>query len=222
MGLDQYLFRMARYGKCQPKDVIAINAYFDWKQEKENGKQKYTLKEWCGVSYNELKRHAIKFYETQRTLTYSDWDKEHQYPWIRCYDEAGYWRKANAIHKWFVDNVQDGEDDCEYYEVSKKQLEQLLHICKLIKEKCRMKVGKIENGQTFENGKWKTIYDDGEFIENPEIAEEYLPTQGGFFFGGTDYDQYYMEDIESTIEILTNVLAETDFDKQMIAYHSSW
>ena len=22
------------------------------------------------------------------------------------------WRKANAIHKWFVDNVQDGVDDC--------------------------------------------------------------------------------------------------------------
>jgi hypothetical protein len=27
--------------------------------------------------------------------------------------EAGYWRKANAIHRWFVDNVQDGNDDCK-------------------------------------------------------------------------------------------------------------
>ena len=26
---------------------------------------------------------------------------------------AAYWRKANAIHKWFVDNVQDGEDNCQ-------------------------------------------------------------------------------------------------------------
>ena len=23
----------------------------------------------------------------------------------------GYWRKANHIHKWFVDHVQDGDDD---------------------------------------------------------------------------------------------------------------
>ena len=28
-------------------------------------------------------------------------------------EEVGYWRKANAIHKWFVDNVQDGNDDCK-------------------------------------------------------------------------------------------------------------
>ena len=23
-------------------------------------------------------------------------------------EEVGYWRKANQIHKWFVDNCQDG------------------------------------------------------------------------------------------------------------------
>lgn len=39
--------------------------------------------------------------------------------------EALYWRKANAIHKWFVDNVQNGEDDCGYYYVSREDLEQL-------------------------------------------------------------------------------------------------
>ena len=26
--------------------------------------------------------------------------------------EAAYWRKANQIHNWFVENIQDGEDDC--------------------------------------------------------------------------------------------------------------
>lgn len=40
--------------------------------------------------------------------------------------EAVYWRKANAIHKWFVDNVQDGKDDCEEYPVSEDQLRALL------------------------------------------------------------------------------------------------
>ena len=30
--------------------------------------------------------------------------------------QAGYWRKANQIHQWFVDNVQEGVDNCsEYY-----------------------------------------------------------------------------------------------------------
>jgi hypothetical protein len=39
--------------------------------------------------------------------------------------EAMYWRKSNAIHKWFVDNVQKGVDDCGYYYVSRDQLEAL-------------------------------------------------------------------------------------------------
>jgi hypothetical protein len=42
--------------------------------------------------------------------------------------EYGYWRKANAIHKWFVDNVQEGVDDCGNYEVDKEQLAQLLAV----------------------------------------------------------------------------------------------
>ena len=40
--------------------------------------------------------------------------------------EAMYWRKANAIHKWFVDNVQDGVDQCQTSYVTRDQLEQLL------------------------------------------------------------------------------------------------
>lgn len=39
---------------------------------------------------------------------------------------AAYWRKANQIHKWFVDNVQDGEDNCQEYYVSHSQLKELL------------------------------------------------------------------------------------------------
>jgi len=36
------------------------------------------------------------------------------------------WRKANQIHNWFVENVQEGEDDCKEYYVSVEKLEQLL------------------------------------------------------------------------------------------------
>ena len=27
---------------------------------------------------------------------------------------VAYWRKANAIHSWFVENCQDGVDECQY------------------------------------------------------------------------------------------------------------
>ena len=46
--------------------------------------------------------------------------------------EAGYWRKANAVHGWFVQHVQDGEDNCRPYEVERKQLEQLRDLCAYI------------------------------------------------------------------------------------------
>ena len=39
---------------------------------------------------------------------------------------CAYWRKVNAVHKWFVDNVQNGEDDCGEYYVSKDKLIELL------------------------------------------------------------------------------------------------
>ena len=48
--------------------------------------------------------------------------------------EAMYWRKANAIHGWFVENCQDGEDDCREYEVERSQLEALRDLCKDILE----------------------------------------------------------------------------------------
>lgn len=46
--------------------------------------------------------------------------------------EIMYWRKANAIHKWFVDNVQDGEDECQKSYVSKEELQNLLETCKAV------------------------------------------------------------------------------------------
>ena len=144
------------------------------------------------------------------------------HPWESFFTEVGYWRKANAIHKWFVENVQNDVDNCAYYEVDKEQLKVLLGICKTIKSKCKMEKGYIKNGETLNGGKWCPIMEEGEYIANPEVAEELLPTQDGFFFGSTNYDQWYMADIDDTINILTKALETTDFDREMIVYSSSW
>ncbi len=45
---------------------------------------------------------------------------------------AAYWRKANAIHHWFVVNVQDGVDNCRPHEVSREKLITLLELCRAI------------------------------------------------------------------------------------------
>ena len=43
-------------------------------------------------------------------------------------EEVGGWRKANQIHKRFVDNVQDGVDNCATYPVAYEQLQELLSL----------------------------------------------------------------------------------------------
>jgi len=104
--------------------------------------------------------------------------------------DAAYWRKANAIHDWFVRNVQEGEDDCGRYDVSHEQLQTLLDLCRQVKH-------------------------------DPSKAPELLPTAEGFFFGSTEYDEWYFESLQETISQLYKAL--NSFDKNWrFEYHSSW
>jgi hypothetical protein len=41
---------------------------------------------------------------------------------------VGYWRKANAIHKWFCD-LDGGKDECQKIPVSVEQLRELRNLC---------------------------------------------------------------------------------------------
>lgn len=43
--------------------------------------------------------------------------------------EVGYWRKANAIHGWIVENVQDGIDECQESIMSTADIEKLRELC---------------------------------------------------------------------------------------------
>lgn len=120
-------------------------------------------------------------------------------------ESVGYWRKANAIHQWFVDNVQEGRDECQESYVTKEQLQTLLETCKKVKE-ASVLVNETE-------------------IKDASVAKELLPSQSGFFFGGTEYDQYYLDDINQTIEILETEL-DIKYPKSIYEpeyfYRASW
>lgn len=112
-------------------------------------------------------------------------------------EEAMYWRKANAIHSWFVTNVQDGEDECRPHYVSVEQLQSLVDTCKRV-------------------------------LENRERAGELLPPQSGFFFGSTDIDEYYFQDLQRTVDQLEPLIqfekdnAKTNKHYVSYEYQSSW
>lgn len=107
----------------------------------------------------------------------------------------GYWRKANHIHKWFVDKTQKGIDECKESYVSKEQLQDLRVLCQMV-------------------------------LDEPDKAQELLPSESGFFFGSTEYDEWYMGATEHTIKVIDNALrimeAEPDKWGLDIVYRASW
>jgi hypothetical protein len=59
-------------------------------------------------------------------------------------------------------------------------------------------------------------------LANHDLAEELLPTESGFFFGSTEYDEYYFGELEDTREIIKRALAIPDGWNMDFEYQSSW
>lgn len=140
-------------------------------------------------------------------------------------EQVGYWRKANAIHGWFIRNCADGDGERTKMEVEREQLQELLDTCKKVLKGSKIVKGKIANGYHMEKVAGKLvqipILEDGKYIEDDKLAKELLPTEDGFFFGGTDYDDWYIENLKNTVKILEEVLAEPD-NGQYFEYEASW
>lgn len=100
------------------------------------------------------------------------------------------WRKANAIHNWFIENIQNGVDDCGSYVVTRDQIIELIEACKA--------------------------------VISGEAKPESLPTKSGFFFGSTEYNQSYMEDLKYTVISLEKILNDPRLSNVYFEYSSSW
>lgn len=138
-------------------------------------------------------------------------------------EEVMYWRKFNALHSWFVKNCQNGEDDCRDAYVSRDQLKALVDTLKKVRDSLDgspTKDVQYETGWTTKNGVKETTYATEKVFINTSVAEELLPTQGGFFFGGTAYSEYYLERIKETIDVLEKELENNDGGSYY--YSSSW
>ena len=137
-------------------------------------------------------------------------------------EQVMYWRKANQIHAWFIDNVGDDQDGTNPRLVSRTKLQLLHDTCVKVLEASRMVSGKVKNGWTYEGGVETPILEDGLLVANPAVAQELLPTQSGFFFGSTEYDQYYIDDLLHTVKGLEKILARPAEDDGDYYYRSSW
>lgn len=159
MGLDMYLYR---------EEYIS-----DWESSNNNFQR-----------VDELVITVTRTFEnaTEDTRTFVV-RKPTQGLWLKV--PVMYWRKANAIHKWFVD-YSGREDDCTDIYLSGSKLIELRDLCQQV-------------------------------LADHKKAPELLPTQAGFFFGPTEYDEYYFEDLADTVEALKNIKEEDEF-----IYRASW
>ena len=95
--------------------------------------------------------------------------------------ELVYWRKANQIRQWFVDNIDyPVEGNCPK-EVTKEQLQKLVEDCKVVLE-----------------------------AKDNELANKILPTKSGFFFGSLEYDEWYYDALDYTIKKVQDVIDDYD------------
>ena len=136
---------------------------------------------------------------------------------------VAYWRKANQIHNWFVQNHMEGNPDGNDPELSREDLVVLRDLCKRLLTELQTEPGQVSNGKTYyPDGRILTNYVDGRVIVNRALAEELLPTRSGFFFGSTDYDDGYISDLESTVKQLDAILDDPRFEGFYFRYHASW
>ena len=106
---------------------------------------------------------------------------------------VGYWRKANAIHNYFVQTVGGGVDECQEMYVPREMLSNLREICQAVLSSDNMEEKAQEIG---------------------------LETVSGFFFGDNEYGEWYKEDLKLTIEIIDHVL--TLPEEYSLHYQASW
>lgn len=140
-------------------------------------------------------------------------------------EEVAYWRKANAIHKWFIDKCADGDEGRRRMWVSTECLEELLKTVNKVLESCELVDGEVESGWMFEHEKVKKLYRKGKYIKDPSLAKELLPTTEGFFFGSINYGDTYVEDLEYTKKILEEELKKVSKEKDFVVdyfYEASW
>ena len=151
-------------------------------------------------------------------------------PAIEVQFTVGYWRKANAIHNWFVQNVQDGKDDCGSYYVSREQLKELQAECyKVLQTQVPVSAGAsstIEiNGETTDVA--TTILNEwNNQMKNrgsAPVDDLPLPPTAGFFFGSTERDEWYFEGIRYTHDLIEDLLKTIpDNWEWSFEYTSSW
>ena len=133
---------------------------------------------------------------------------------------VGYWRKANAIHGWFVNNLADGEDKCQRIRVSAEDLITLRDSCNRALSSRDGVVAPARSVEEYVSHALATTVLEAEVGESEYSDLE--PTEG-FFFGSTEKDEWYYDSLEYTRDLIDELLVATNGGEiYEFYYQASW
>lgn len=104
--------------------------------------------------------------------------------------------------------------------MSREQLTELRDLCKRVLASSDLTEGEVLTSISYPAGEPVENRELGQVLADPAVAQELLPTASGFFFGGSEYDSYYYDDLKSTVAQIDRVLGmPEDF---YFEYRASW
>lgn len=192
MGLDIF------FHKCKRENFAAYEkAHKEWAgNEPESGK----------ISCEDFDKLDKDEQEKIRKDIQEWYDKEPTYA-DNGISDIGYFRKVNFLMEFFAYT-----GNCEFKEISKEELEDLKERCKEISS---IKPSKIVHERMKDGSKTeRTVYSE----EDIQKCEELLPTQSGFFYGSTEYDEWYFRDVDEVYKWVLGVLDELKDDEVVLMY----
>ena len=137
--------------------------------------------------------NEVNYPEDLKTFSDYIYDRNFKSVQTETIYQIGYFRKFNALHSYIVKTFADGVDNCQAILLHKEDVEQI-----------------------------KKVLDDVLNANTAEKAKEILPTQSGFFFGGTDYDEFYFEEVKDAADLMQSFLDNFDFESYQLVYQASW
>jgi hypothetical protein len=110
------------------------------------------------------------------------------------------WRKCNWFHAYFVNKFADGIDDCKPILITQDNIRDF-----------------ISDLQTI-----KTAFETEPLEKAKQIADELMPPEAGFFFGGTEIDEWYFQSIGEANHVFSKSIEENTDIPFCYEYQASW
>ena len=145
-----------------------------------------------------------------------------------------YWRKANAVHGWIVRECAQGVDECQRIDLEREDLIKLRDVCvEALKDrdnavKSAEPILKLDTKGKSDNEVIEAMLTeiikqaDKDRVTNTVTEANPIPPTAGFFFGGSDKDEYYYDYLANTAETINAILASDLNNEYNYFYRASW